>query len=185
MVILLKDGPLGSPAFRHLEVAVGPALKTLGASPTETEEIKELIQKSKDEVYTAEKTYLKLGLVAPDRIEIDASGVREPVSAIIGRLKDGIYSSLRPEAAEIIISAIKWERYYRMDEKDLVTSLEMIRKPSGELTAWARTSSAGTGGGVVKNKFPDDGTPLPADEIFGERWRPYLKGLTIVHKDEK
>ncbi len=183
-MVAILQGSLGSPRFSELEKKVGPALESLGASMTEKDEIEDLIRKSKDEVTAAEKTHFKLGLVTPDRIEIDTSGMREPISAIIGRLKDGIHATLRPEAAEILISAINWKSYYWIDEKDLVTTLEIIRKPSGELSASSRDSISSSGRAIDRN-FPDDGTPLPADQVYPEHWRPLLKGLTLIPKDER
>ena len=178
---LLHEGDLYSKDFTDLEKWVNRALESLGASITEIGDIKALIKKSRDEIYAAEKIHFKLGLVTPDCIEIDMSGIREPISFIIGRLQDDIRASLNSEAAEIFIRAIDWKSYYPLDEK-LITRLEIDRKPSGELYAYVKFASKGSGRGLDK-KFPDDGTPLPADQIFPERWVPFLSGLTILPKD--
>ncbi|MES2923532.1 MAG: hypothetical protein V4819_18395 [Verrucomicrobiota bacterium] len=187
-VALLREGHLGSVDFKVLEHVVGRPLEALGASKTESEEVRELIKKSKDEVNAAEKTHFKLGLVTPNHIEIDASGIREPISAIIGRLQNGIHATLDPQTAEVLVSVINWEKYYPTDRK-VVASLEIKRNRAGELTAWEQASNdemdEWSTGQRIDKKFPDDGTPLPADQFFSERWRPYLKGLTLVPKDEK
>ncbi len=118
---------------------ISPALETLGASETESDEIKDLIQRSKDEIDAAEKAHFRSGRVTPDHIEIDTSGIREPISAIIGRFQDGIHAKLNPEAAEILVSAIRWKSYYRIDEKQFITSFEINRKPSGQLSSISPT----------------------------------------------
>lgn len=184
VVGLLHDGSLSGSDFKRLEKSVGLALETLGASQTESDEIKDLIKKSKDEINAAEKTHFKVGLVTPDHIEIDTSGIREPVSAIIGRLQNDIRATLSSEAAEVLISAIDWKFYYRIDENALITSLEIDRNEAGELMAQVKTGGGCTGWPVNK-KFPDDGSPLPADQVFPELWRPYLRGLTIVPKNAR
>ena len=184
VVELLHYGILSGADFKRLEKTVGRALETLGSSQSECDEIKDLIKKSKDEIYAAEKTHFKLGRVTPDHIEIDTSGIQEPVAAIIGRLQDGIHATLDPEAADVLVSAIDWKFYYLIDEKS-TTSLEINRNETGKLMAWVRTSKGAASGSEVDKKFPDDGNPLPAEQIFPELWRPYLKGLTLVPKDGK
>ena len=39
------------------------------------------------------------------------------------------------------------------------------------------------------SKYKDDGTPIPADEVFLDlhkgHWKPFLKGLTLLPKEQE
>ncbi|MES2924665.1 MAG: hypothetical protein V4819_24140 [Verrucomicrobiota bacterium] len=158
------------------------SLEALGASKIEREEIKALIKKSKDDIHAAEKAHFRLRLVTPDHIEIETKGIWDAIATIRGNLQNGIRAALKPEAAEILLSAIDWESFYPTDERSSIRSLEIYRDESVGLVALVKPK----GGRLVEvlpiEKFPDDGTPLPADQIFSEPWKTYLKGLTIVPK---
>ena len=53
------------------------------------------------------------------------------------------------------------------------------------MMGWVRDDSMGQGYSIDP-KFADDGTPIPAEEAFGdERWNPFLKGLTLLPQNEK
>ena len=86
----LQEVGLGARKFMELEDSIEQPLVELEATKTEIDDIKDLVKKSKDEIYAAEKAHFKFGLVTPDHVEIDASGMRQPISDIIGRLQDGI-----------------------------------------------------------------------------------------------
>ncbi|MBC8127342.1 MAG: hypothetical protein H8M99_09410, partial [Gloeobacteraceae cyanobacterium ES-bin-144] len=60
--------------------------------------------------------------------------------------------------------------------------LEITRGVKGKVTAWENSDGGGTGRGI-DDEFKDDGTPLPADRIFEDRWKPFLKGVTILPKE--
>jgi len=169
--------------FDRLEYAMERALSLMGATDREKEELKTLVKNSESEMLAAEKTHIKLGAVTSDKIQMDMSAMRGPAGEIAGRTKDGIRAALPPDLAEALISAINWDDYYPTDEKSF-TFLEITRKPSGKLIAWERQDSGGTGYGV-NEEFKDDGTFLPADRIFPDRWKPFLKGVTILPKDEE
>lgn len=183
-VVKLLQAHFRGVGYQELPVGMERAVDTLGISRTESDEINDLFKKSRDELTAAEKTCFKLGHVTPDRIEIDTSAIREPASAIIGRLQQGIRSTLKPEAAELLISSIDWKKYYPIDNSS-TTTFEISRKYTGLRSAWVRTTGQNSGRGIDKRKFPDDGTPLPADQIFDDRWKPYLQGLTLLPTDEE
>lgn len=169
--------------FDRLDYNMEKALVLLGATESEQEEIKALLKKSESEILAAEKTHVKLGEVTSDLIWMDMSGMRGSAEDIAERTKDGIRATLPADLAEGLISAINWGKYYPVDEKSF-TRLEITRDRSGRLMAWEREGGGGTGR-HVDPEFKDDGTPLPAERIFEDRWKPFLKGVTILPKDEE
>ena len=183
LVQILKNNDFSyTSEFDSLDHAMGKALVLLGATETEQDNIKKVIQTSKSEILAAEKTHVKLGEVSSDLIQMDMSGMRGPAEEIAGRTKDGIRAALPADLAEGLISAINWKKYYPVDDKSF-TRLEITRGRSGKLTAWERSSNGGMGHSLDA-EFQDDGTPLPAERIFNDRWKPFLKGVTILPKDE-
>lgn len=183
IVGILKKEFNYSSDFDSLENSMEKALVLLGATPVEKEEVLKLVKTSESEIFAAEKNHMKLGEVTTDLIKIDMSGMRGPAEEIAGRTKDGIRATLPADLAEGLISAIKWEEYYPTDEKSF-TQLKITRGRSDRLTAWEMQGGGGMGSGL-DHEFKDDGTPLPAEKIFKDRWKPFLKGVTILPKDEE
>lgn len=176
----LKKSELSySSQFDCLQDCMEKTLNLLGTTTKEQEEIRNLIQSSKAEILAAEQIHLKLGEVTADTIHMDTSGMRSPVEEIIGKTKSGIRGAMPSDLADCLIESISWEKYYPVDA---YTRLEIDRDPSGRLMAWVRNSQRGSGT-IVSNHFKDDGNPLPADQIFPDRWKPLLKGITILPKD--
>lgn len=181
--------------FSGLQHSMDRALSLLGATDREREEIKDVVMKSQAEIYAAEKAHFKLGEVTAEQIHIDMSGMQGPAAEIAKRTQDGIRAALPPDMAEGLVSAIDWENYYPVDQASAAT-LEITRSSSGKLTAREKYSHAVAGKGIggvgygMGSEFKDDGTPLPADRVFketgffGERWAPFLKGLTLLPKNE-
>lgn len=184
LVSVLKDGDFKySSNFNRLNFSMEKALTLLGATEGERKEIADLVKKSESDILAAEKTHIKLGEVTADLIRMDMSGMRGPAEEIARRTQDGMRMALPADLAESIISAIKWEDYYPVDEKSF-TRLEITRGRAGKLTVWEKIDNGGMGH-QADAEFKDDGTPLPAERIFHNRWKPFLKGVTILPKDEE
>ena len=182
LVQVLKKGELSYwSQFDRLQDCMDKSLTLLGATENEKEEIMNLIEKSKSEILAAEQSHLKLGEATDNVIHMDTSGMRRPVDEVTGRFKDGIRAALPNDLAESLIESIEWNHYYPIDS---YTRLEIDRGRTGKLTAWERNISGGSGNPIDSN-FKDDGTPLPAELIFKDRWKPFLKGVTILPKDEE
>lgn len=176
----LKKSELShSSQFDCLQDCIDKTLILLGVTTNEQEDVRNLIQSSKAEILAAEQRHLKLGEVTADVIHMDTSGMRGPVEEIIGKTKSGIRGALPNDLADCLIESISWDKYYPVDA---YTRLEIDRDPSGRLMAWERNSQRGSGN-IVNQQFKDDGAPLPADQIFPDRWKPLLKGITILPKD--
>lgn len=169
--------------FDDLHYNMGKALVLLGASEREQQEVMALLKEAKSDILAAEKTHLKLGDVTEDVIHVDMSGMRGPAEGVANQVKAGIRATLPADLAEGLVSAINWEKYYPVDEQSF-TRLEITRGPSGRLIARERSGGGGSGS-AVDSEFNDDGTPLPADRIFKDRWKSLLHGVTILPKDDE
>ena len=161
-----------------LENSVERALALLGATETEQENIKKVIQTSKSEILDAEKTHVKLGKVSSDSIQMDMSGARKAAEEIETRAMDGIRAALPEDLAETLMFSINRRLFYPDDVR-----LEITRGPEKILMAMEHQGNTSEGRSV-KAEFNDDGTPLPAERIFADRWKPFLKGVTILPTDE-
>jgi len=180
----MKRGTLQySSEFDSLEHALPNALTLLGANEREHEEVMKLVKASEAEILSAEQTHLKIMEANAEGIKFDMSGMRGPVEKIISSTKDGIRNCLAPDLAETLIESINWDEYYPSKPESFVR-LEITRDRKGRLTAWEKSGGGGTGNGIDE-AFKDDGTHLPAEEIFDDRWKPHLKGVMILPNDEE
>lgn len=171
VVEILKKGEMSyTSQFDCLQSCMENALILLGATEREQEDIKNLIQTSKSGILAAEQSHLKLGEVAADVIYLETSGMRGPADEIIGHTKDGIRAALPQDLAESLIESIDWAKYYPIDAH---SRLEIIRGSKGDLMAWEKNSNRGSGIPIDRG-FKDDGTPLPVDQIFPDRWKPFI-----------
>lgn len=172
-----------SSEFDDLGRSIPKALILLGATAREKEEMETILKKAEADMLAAEKIHAKLGDVTPQRIQIDLSAMRGSAEANARQIQDGIRSTLPADLAEGMISAIHWEKFYST-EKESSPYLEITRELKGKMTAWQKTNKGGSGSSIDA-EFKDDGTPLPADRIFTDRWQPLLKGVTILPKDDE
>jgi hypothetical protein len=170
--------------FSRLDYQMARALPLLGATEQETSDIKTLLKQAESDIYAAEKTHLKAIQTDASQIQLDNSSMKSVSKVIAQKTQDGIRSSLPPDLAEVLISSVDWNEIYPTDEKSYPT-LTITRSTSGKMTVWIRDSDSGTGY-PIDPKFADDGTAIPADEALpDDRWRPFLKGLTLLPQNEK
>jgi len=133
--------------------------------------------------YAEEKSRLKAIQVDETKIRLDTRGMEAPAQAIVQRMQNDIRTILPPDLADILLSSTSWDYYYSTDERFFPT-LTVSRQAAGWLRGgengetWERRFR-------IDSNFADDGTPLPADQIFDDRWKPFLKGLTLLPRNEK
>lgn len=174
----------GLSGFKYMSYRMEKSLPLLGVSDQEKQEVLALLKQAESEIYAAEKQQLKVIQSDDTQIRLDNSSMGPASNAIAERIQNGIRSTLSTDLAEILISSVKWDEFYPTDAKSYPT-LNITRSTSGKMMAWAHESSGGTGH-QVDLKFADDGTPIPADEVFpDDRWKPFLKGLTLLPQNEK
>ncbi len=158
------------------------ALALVGASEQQTGEVMALLDRAKSEILSEEKNHLKAIQTDDTRIRLDTQGMEAPAKVIVQQLQNDIRATLPPDLAAILVSNTAWNQYYRTDE-NLYPTLTISRGTSGlwgseDGKSWERRFR-------VDPKFPDDGTPIPADQVFDDRWKPFLKGLTLLPQNEK
>ena len=172
-----------SSRFNFLGSGMEKVLPLLGASELEANDIKTLLKRVESEILTEEKKHLNVIQADETQIRLDNSTMKDFSAGIVQRTQDGIRSILPADLAEVLISSFTWDQFYPTDELYFPT-LNITRSRAGQMTA--RASDIGVGFGYpVDPKFTDDGTPIPADQVFPDRWKPFLKGLTLLPQNEK
>jgi hypothetical protein len=169
--------------FDSLDGNVAKALLLLGVPQSERDAIHAMLLKVVSEAYAQEKICLKAVQISETEIKIDHKPMEAYSKTIQPQIQDGIRSLLRADLADALISSIKWDRVYPVNAESDPT-FSITRSTSHRLTAWVHHTS-GHGHGISA-EFADDGIPIPADRAFTEnRWRPLLKGLTLLPRNEK
>ncbi|RYD20064.1 MAG: hypothetical protein EOP88_16525 [Verrucomicrobiaceae bacterium] len=171
-----------STSFNWLDFGVEKSLTLLGATEEEKKDVLDHLSRLEAEILEEEKKHLKMIQTDPTEIRVDNRSMEEFARAITRQAQDGIRARLPGDMAEVLVTSIDWDKYYPTDDKS-IPSLTIVRNQEGKLQAWIRTE-AGGGAFNLDSKYPDDGTPIPADEIFPEgRWKPFLKGLTLLPRN--
>jgi hypothetical protein len=166
----------------HLSGNMRNALKTIDATEREQTEVMTLIDRMESDMETAERKHLKLHEANDTKIVLDNRAMRNSYREISLRTQDGIRSALPPDLAEILNNSIRWDALYPISNDHLPT-LFIQRTISGRMAAWV-TSAAAARRDYLDPEFNDDGTPIPADQVFDDRWKPHLKGLTLLPQNE-
>lgn len=161
---------------------IDKALPILGATEAQETEIKNSLRKAKDEILVAEKTQIKVIQADDTQIRLDNSAMKSLADSVTRRFQDDIRATLPSDTAELMISSIDWDRFYPTDEKSY-PRLHIVRSTSGQMSGWVTIVDSSFGNPV--HGFGDDGTPIPADQVFDDRWKPFLKGLTLLPQNEK
>ncbi|GAA5125222.1 hypothetical protein JIN84_13785 [Luteolibacter yonseiensis] len=168
--------------MEYLIYGVERSLPLLGVSEVEKKNVIDALKRIDAEIQDEEKKQLKAIQTDPSEIRLDSSGMEAFSKTLPARIQESLRSHLATEQAEVLISSLKWNLLYSTEEKWFPT-LTITRTSSGRLIAWARTISGKTGP-EVDAKYADDGTPIPADEVFPDRWKPFLKGFTLLPTNE-
>jgi hypothetical protein len=180
----IKDKLEGNSGFEEL-VAYGikDPLSRLGVSSEERERILTLFKETQSKIHAEEKKQIKLIRFDSTTIELSKSLMRPFVSNFIEQTQIGIRSILNTDLANALISSVEWDGFYRIDGEGK-TTFTITRNSSGMLYAQIDESYKRTASSLGSN-IADYGTPIPADQAFGDRWKPLLKGLTLLPQDEK
>ncbi len=155
----------------------------LGATKEQCSQIKEIFNAAEPKVSELEKSHTKLGEITADHISFDRRGMIEPINQLIEGIQDEIRGVLPGQASETLISALDLEnKYYPMSVLTSPGHFEIVRG-NNALIAHMISKSHGSGWGIDLNQYRDDGTPIPADKVFGEQWALLLKGKNLLPKD--
>jgi hypothetical protein len=159
-------------------------LSSLGVAPEQKEAIHALIRQTQTEINAEEQKQLKAVQTSPSEIRLDKSAMAPFSKSITQRTQTGIRKNLPSDLAGALIAAINWEDFYPTDEKTNMT-FSIIHDFSGKLAARVQKDNWDDKRSDIP-QFADDGTPIPADEIMiYDRWKPFLKGLTLLPQNEE
>jgi hypothetical protein len=183
---MIREKSKGNFEFRHLQKEMENSLTLLGASEREKNDVFELLNKTESEIEAEEKKLLKVVQTNSSEIHLDNRAMETFSKTIAPKIQEGIRASLPADLADVLISSTQWDKLYPTGEEHL-SIFTITRKSSGRISAVFSPPSRSTSMAMeVDSKFKDDGTPVPADEAFqGEHWKHYLKGLTLLPKDEE
>jgi len=174
---LLKDD-LSYSDFMVLGRKMDQALTMLGASEQEKADVIAAIDRNEAVLLAEEKANVKVASMEDSKVTLDLSGMEEPAKRIATQLEEEIRAALPNDLAEALIGSMDLKRYYFMGEAR-ETSFRITRSDSGGLMATQATGGGSTGSGIQPQKFPDDGTPIPAAEVFDKRWSTWLEGVML------
>jgi len=163
--------------------AVASALDVIAATEEEKKAVLAAVEKMRKDIFYAEKRTAVVKEETASSLVMDMSGMAQPLKEIISKLEADIYEALPGDKAWLMNSSFDWENFYPPATlKDMAFSIE--REPEkGQFMATLRYPGMRYGMGVHPSAFQDNGTPLPADQTFGERWAVLLEGRTLLPID--
>jgi hypothetical protein len=182
---IIRKGQFSSNSdFLDLRQEMEKSLTLLGTSRLEKAAVLALLKKTESAIYAEEKKLIKVVQTDGTEIRLDHQAMEAFSKTIAPQIQEGIRSLLSADLAEVLISSTKWDVLYPTDEKSF-PAFSITRSPSGIMIALFCQSNSQRATGI-DSKFKDDGTPIPADQVFKDtRWQHLLKGLTLLPRDEK
>ena len=181
---MIREKSQGDFDFRNLQDEMKNSLTLLGASEWEKNDVLELLKNIGAEIFAEEKKLIKPVQASDSEIHLDNRAMEAFSKTIAPKIQEGIRASLPADLADILISSIQWDKLYPTGEKSFPV-LTVIRRSNGKIFASFRQPKSSMSV-CIDSKFFDDGTPIPADDLFpGMYWNPLVKRLTLLPKDEK
>jgi len=159
--------------------------RLLEVSESEEEEVHEIFKDLLKKLQIAESLHLKATQTNPSEITLDFSEMVSPVNEIFAEAQENLRSALPGERGETLALGVSSQSLYMFGESEVIR-LTIERERSGGLMMHMRyASGGGAGNGLRRDLFPDDGSLIPADQVFGDRWKSVLSGMTLLPVDEK
>ncbi len=179
IVGILKEGQASSD-FEDINRKMPDALTFLGASESERQAALDVMTKAKEEMYAEERENLKIVKADDAEVIIDHGGMQEPALRVAEHTREQLRRSLPNDTATALIDSIPWDRFYSDLAGSATTRFRIVRDAQGFLAATVSTANHSFSSRLSADKFPDDGNPIPADDLFGSRWGPFMKGRSLV-----
>lgn len=184
----LRKNQFQIPHFESLMWQMPQALMLLGVDEEQQQAVAALMKDIRAQIIAAEKQHVKVSTAADGKVVFDQSAMVEPSKEIIVKFQDGLRSNLPADVAGALIEAIEWDRFYEGGTDDLSSSIQITRTPRG-LMALLSTQGFGTRQTLPPDKYPDDGTPIPLQQIYagttgGDRWVALLGDMKLLPTDE-
>ena len=159
-------------------------------SESERESTKAVFEGAATRLRALERSSAKVRKSGPDGFELDLSEVRKASAAILEEARQEFLKNVPGARGQCIADAIDWDTcVYGPGWKDGKSfpnesiSLEIVRQRDG-LAARTHWGPCTTSFPLPKDRYPDDGTPIPAADLFAARWRPWLSGVDFAPVDE-
>ena len=173
---------IGHLPFYHLAQYMGPSLGLLGATEDETKSVMDAVARANEEILAEERRSVVIKEQTGTTLRLDLHGMKEPLEGIRSRLTEDIGQALPAESAQMLLGAIRWNHFYPEDQMDVAFTIERNKK-LGNLQPMGRFYGYRDGIGAVRPPYKDDGTPIPADQVFQKRWAGLLAGQTLLPID--
>ena len=170
--------------FQDFQHDMEQSLALLGTSERQKNDVLELLKKTESEIHAEEKKRLKAVQTDETEIRLDNRAMEAFSKTIAPKIQEGIRASLPADLADLLISSSHWDQLYPTGEASFPT-FTIARALQGGMIAKFQQASRGTGTSLDSGSLDGD-TPIPADQVFhDERWKPFLKGLTLLPKDDE
>lgn len=176
----LQSNTFGN-ARNNRDAALDDSLTLLDVTDTEREGVKAAVKGLTDRLSEAELRHVKIKDRSEGQISLDLSEV--PADAILTETREQLRAILPDDRGQALDEAFPWDRFY-FEDSSRALRFNVVRE-GGKLTAWTSRGNGASGHGLNESNYKDDGTPIPADKIFGERWARVLKDMTLLPVDER
>jgi hypothetical protein len=170
--------------FEDFQHEMEQSLTLLGTSEREKNDVLNLLKKTESEIHAEEQKRLKAVQTEDTEIRLDNRAMEAFAKTIAPKIQEGIRASLPADLADVLISSSHWDQLYPTGENSFPT-FTIARDSKGNMMAKVQQGSRGAGRSLGSESLGDS-TPIPADQVFHEEhWKPFLKGLTLLPKDEE
>lgn len=180
VVGILSSKQPGLNGFEHYEQSMSEALTLLGTTDDEKSRVMELMSRTKNDLFQAERKVIQPNVLNDHEVSIDLREMDNAASAIIERTRSGLKSILQQDIGDALDSTIDWNNFYRPNfaTDPGAVRFRIRRDVDGGLIYEVSYSNGGSIMGKSEG-LNDDGNAIRADEVFPERWRPLLKGIEL------
>lgn len=190
VTILLKDAEAALQghyftlmSFDNANQKIDTALALLGTTPAQREQIADLMNETRRNLIDLEQANFRVRGKDDHKVELDIGDFDEFGDAAekeIDRMKQQFRDILPERTADALLNSISWQNYYPlMAPLSNYATLSITQLGDGHLMATFRAERSSQGKGFDSSKYPA-GQPIPASEVFDERWRPYLKDVFLL-----
>ncbi|WP_367874369.1 hypothetical protein [Luteolibacter sp. Populi] len=173
---------------------VNEALTLLDATDAERDEVLSIFERAGANIQKAEMANLRVKEVAPHEVVLDATRVREPVKEVLGQMRSELGAAMDGPRGQALVESIAWDYAHptqaaAVDPNGVPAPgpapyrLQIVRS-HGQLMARCHTERGWTSY-PLPAKYVDDGSAIPAGEVFGERWKSITSGVSLVPMAEE
>lgn len=172
---------VGRKQFQYMDSGLDEALALLGATEEESVATKAVIKKMQQNVLQSELETAVVKEQTATRVTLDLTGVHNRLAGIRAELEKGLHSALPEEKANLLAGCIQWKSLYTPIPFLEEVKFEIQRDPgSGRLQSMVWLLGGWDGRRTLSSAYADDGSAIPAGEVFDWRWAKLMEGRTLV-----